>query len=1693
MKKFLIAVLAVAGFAAAYAGIQYAGFAASSEQSEATGIAMAPQNPNEWDLVKAVDYSAAGATIPGGGNFQEATATIEGGALKVVNPAATSNNWDLQYPIIDGLSLEGGVDYRVVVTMSADKDGNMSTWLGNWDGNDPKYGVGFSAAKKEIVLDHTAKNTITDGIYIMQTGSFVGTTNIYKVEVYKPHVNEDAVYDWVNVTADQHVVKLYKDQFSNQSGAITVVSQAQKEQAWDTQVWFVMNETLDAKTKLKLTLDAKASSAQSVGFGAHGTPDGNNWKAGGICNALDLTTEWQTYEREINGQAGWQSFALDLTKAAEVTYEFKNIKIEAWQEVEIVPSVEPVLVNGEEEIALNTHSIVTVETANAIAANVIDCPEAIGASYNINEMVMGQDDEGIFWSVGKEVAAGEMSMNRVAYAEFEDAINFEAGKKYQLAVTVYGQPATDPVEVGTYYFEFAGSYIAPEPVVPAFSEIATDGSKQYLYNVETGLFVYGANDWGTRASVGSAAMAITNSEKDGLYKLGNLDCDGNADAWIDGGGRAGDGKWVVTALGNGTYELANTEPSAAGKKWGADLTLADTRIKFTTDYDNYGTTWAFVSESDYADYKQALKDAMGYLAVVESSECKDGADELDGKTFVIVDAATCDQLLCNIGDAHDMASKSLATLEGTEYIYTKFAKVVKDGVEGNLYTLQMFNADGKNFSKWGSNGYVNFQPNTGNVVFSLGLGSAGVYGQDAENGGLWDVQKEGDSYVIRNVNRDTYLNPNAAVCNTAEKVAVKLFAKADFVKPEPVPAEIAVEPSFLAGEEEIALSNHIEVAVEKAEAMTVSFEGIVPFGASYVLSTMKQVAGAEATEWVADQTIAKGMLSLSGKAYAEFDQTLVFEQGTKYQLEVIMRDVEGIIVGTGLFVFNGATVSSLAEGDYVIKNVATGTYLNGGNAWGTKASVTKHGQFMTLAQLEDGKYTIDSHISNGGNSHYLGTNGYVDAGAAGYVIEAAGDGSYSIKNGDTYLATNANNTEANFDATEVTAAAQWIFMSKADLMAEMSNATIANPVDITALIGDAAFSRNNTYFDLWQGDKPGKGGPDQANGNDVAGKNAEKWGGNSQMFDSWQVLTNLPDGMYNLKVQGFYRYNNTDGNTNDIAAATHADGTEHINSFFYANAVEMPLTSIADETSLALCGAMPFSQGEAAVAFGKGAYQNELSVEVTNGELKLGVKKIAHEGCDWTVWDNFELYYLGEVPAEMAVNATLFGGFEEVGDTIIGIEYALNTHSLVSADCAEGVRIQIANCPEAIGVSFNLNEMNMGQDEEGTFWTVGKELAVGEIMMNADSYAAFEAPIPFYSGNKYQLSVTVYGEVNGEPSEIAVYTYEFNGSYDETAEMAVEPAFIAGGEEIALNSHMEASVETAEALMVNVMNAPEALGVSYTIYGMTATTDEQGTSWNVNVADEVAAGEMSMSRIAYAEFDKAISFAAGKKYQLAVTVYLNNGTETPDEVVSYYVFNGAAMASEIASVDLTKEMFCQWDGFGAENNVVNAGVGAYDFGVSTGLPYGDGNVAGSYFANLSEYSVLALTVTEGTPRLLLNRQGMDNSGDYIEINNANSEYVVVVGNVWFINLAAITANAGYAHLNCIKGANWANTTITEAKLYTASIEEVAATATEVKPGADETAINGVSATVANGKYMKNGKVVIVNNGKTYNMNGVIVK
>ena len=111
----------------------------------------------------------------------------------------------------------------------------------------------------------------------------------------------------------------------------------------------------------------------------------------------------------------------------------------------------------------------------------------------------------------------------------------------------------------------------------------------------------------------------------------------------------------------------------------------------------------------------------------------------------------------------------------------------------------------------------------------------------------------------------------------------------------------------------------------------------------------------------------------------------------------------------------------------------------------------------------------------------------------------------------------------------------------------------------------------------------------------------------------------------------------------------------------------------------------------------------------------------------------------------------------------------------------------------------------------------------------------------------------------------------------------------------------------------------------------------------------------------------------------------------------------------------------------------------YSLNTSTEKVYGDAdNVHYNNYADLINYKVLEIVVTEGTPRLLFNRlSGDGNGGDWLEINSPTDPYVTKQGNTWRIDLEKIRLNDAnhYVHLNAIKAPYQQTVTITSMKLY----------------------------------------------------------
>ena len=347
-------------------------------------------------------------------------------------------------------------------------------------------------------------------------------------------------------------------------------------------------------------------------------------------------------------------------------------------------------------------------------------------------------------------------------------------------------------------------------------------------------------------------------------------------------------------------------------------------------------------------------------------------------------------------------------------------------------------------------------------------------------------------------------------------------------------------------------------------------------------------------------------------------------------IEPLIEQLEAAIAEYKEQIFVAGTIE---DGNYYIMNVGTGKYLNGGNSWGTRASLTDNREYFTTAKLEDGAYTLESRFSNGGEQYYLGPNYYVDNGNPMHLtITAVSEKAFTIsctgESGFGYLGWDGSeSTEVRVLADADSENAQWVFVSVDDVIADIPNATVEEPKDATPLIKDAYFGRNHRDVAAWEGD----GFSTNSSGNTVA----EKWGGNSQTFDIHQTVT-VPDGVYRLSFYGYYRYNNTEENTTQVAIDSHKDGTEVLNSFVYANDVEVALKSIADDKAVEVLGEsnLPFSMDAAGQAFAQGLYKHEILVKVEGGKLVLGIKKINHPGCDWTVWDDFILTYYGDTTIE---------------------------------------------------------------------------------------------------------------------------------------------------------------------------------------------------------------------------------------------------------------------------------------------------------------------------------------------------------------------------------------------------------------------------------------------------------------------------
>ena len=323
-------------------------------------------------------------------------------------------------------------------------------------------------------------------------------------------------------------------------------------------------------------------------------------------------------------------------------------------------------------------------------------------------------------------------------------------------------------------------------------------------------------------------------------------------------------------------------------------------------------------------------------------------------------------------------------------------------------------------------------------------------------------------------------------------------------------------------------------------------------------------------------------------------------------------------------------IVTISSGTYYLYNPSAGLFISAGNSWDTQAIASQTGIDFNL-DLGTTGYTLDSNISNGGNNHYLGSGLYTDAALFEWTFAEAGniDGhqAYTISNGTNYLACPSTENTAITTTTNVNAAsAKWILLTRKDLIDRLASATENNPMDATFFIPGSRFSRNDGRLADWNGGPVRNG----YSGTEWGDFNGEKF---DTTFDVYQLITDAPDGIYEVSMQGFYR----DGGY-DAAAALRTAGNEVINAYLYANDQTLALPSIFSEAgncgtqgvNQSTYGYIPNGQVDVSYYIHNGLYATgPLRFNVEGGSLRVGVKKTVAVEADWTIFDNFKLIYLG--------------------------------------------------------------------------------------------------------------------------------------------------------------------------------------------------------------------------------------------------------------------------------------------------------------------------------------------------------------------------------------------------------------------------------------------------------------------------------
>ena len=356
-------------------------------------------------------------------------------------------------------------------------------------------------------------------------------------------------------------------------------------------------------------------------------------------------------------------------------------------------------------------------------------------------------------------------------------------------------------------------------------------------------------------------------------------------------------------------------------------------------------------------------------------------------------------------------------------------------------------------------------------------------------------------------------------------------------------------------------------------------------------------------------------------------------------------------------------------GEFYLYNVATGLWLQNNNTvkdgWATAVNVGTRGLPITLEKTGPKTFKLRSTFRGGnGVSNKIG-----DAGLLYWDMPAENVGAWDISPADNFQSIHGYWLECdamvlgadnNLLTTDKDKNSVWQLVTREERIADAkAKASVEHPVDVTWLIDAPDLATKNTTYKLDFTAAPNTEHSTYQGGWNIVKANTIQEFWNTQTFDYHQTINGLPNGTYKFSIRGYYRDGSSE--TRDYTmygygAEKFANGTEQLRATYYANGTSAPIMSLyagaktAPEEGFSFQAEREKDQGsglyvpntphEANYALWKGNYQNaEITVTVTDGTLKFGVRKEAGVVDDWCVISDFSLKYLGSKVLQTAEEA----------------------------------------------------------------------------------------------------------------------------------------------------------------------------------------------------------------------------------------------------------------------------------------------------------------------------------------------------------------------------------------------------------------------------------------------------------------------